>query len=73
MTLLANLESLEDRTVSAVVLWDGVAGTTNWQDALNWSTDALPGTTDDVRILEPGSTVNLSSGFANVASVFNDR
>gem|GEM_PF-1749058 len=33
---------------AATVNWDGGAGTTNWMDAMNWDTDALPTTADDV-------------------------
>lgn len=44
------LESLEDRILLATVTWDGGAGTFNWGDAANWSTDALPTANDDVVI-----------------------
>lgn len=32
------------------VIWDGGAGTNNWNDALNWDTDEVPTSTDDVII-----------------------
>jgi|GEM_PF-3407900 len=35
---------------AATVTWDGGAATTNWSDANNWDTDALPTNTDDVFI-----------------------
>jgi hypothetical protein len=41
------------------VTWDGGAGTNNWIDALNWDTDEIPTTTDDVII--PGANVTLSA------------
>ncbi|GAB2771577.1 hypothetical protein GCM10027175_06340 [Hymenobacter latericoloratus] len=34
--------------VTPVVRWDGGARTNSWFDALNWDTDAVPTTTDDV-------------------------
>jgi hypothetical protein len=45
--------------------WDGGAGTPNWEDALNWSNDALPasgGTTaQGEAAISNGSAVNLQS------------
>ncbi len=35
---------------SAAVTWDGGAGTSNWNDALNWSNDAVPTDVDDVTL-----------------------
>src|SRR5205085_10006064 len=48
-------ESLESRRVLSVVSWDGGAGTANWEDAPNWSDDALPGHADDVQIPAVGT------------------
>lgn len=45
-----DLEHLEDRTVPALVTWDGGAGTSNWGDPANWSLDQLPGSSDQVVI-----------------------
>lgn len=45
--------------LTAQVTWDGGAGTTNWEDATNWSTDMLPTSADQVVI--DGSSVMLSS------------
>src|SRR4051812_49096854 len=42
------LLGLEDRCTPTAVSWDGGAGTLNWADANNWSTNALPGAGDDV-------------------------
>ncbi len=38
----------------ATVTWDGGAGTTNWEDDLNWDTDAEPATGDIVRFSSGG-------------------
>ena len=42
------MESLEDRAVPAVITWDGGAGSNNFWDKANWSTDTVPGKNDDV-------------------------
>lgn len=47
-----SLESLEDRTVPAMINWDGGAGSFNWADAANWDTDQMPGSGDQVNIPE---------------------
>ena len=36
------------RALAATVTWDGGAGTSNWADANNWSTNTVPTSTDDV-------------------------
>src|SRR5437764_884468 len=33
------LQNLEDRTVPAIVTWDGGGGDFNWNNAANWSGD----------------------------------
>ena len=65
-------EQLEDRTLLAIVWWDGGAGTSNWDDAANWidvdgdGLDDLPGLNDDVIINDGDAnttfTVNISGG-----------
>jgi hypothetical protein len=40
---------LEDR-LAPNVSWTGGAGTLNWTDANNWSTHAVPTSTDDMTI-----------------------
>jgi RHS repeat-associated protein len=44
------LESLEDRRLLAVLTWDGEAGTADWHDEANWSTNTVPGPSDDVQL-----------------------
>jgi len=44
---------------AATVTWDGGASSTDWMDPLNWDTDAIPTTTDDVVI--DGFTVSLDA------------
>ncbi len=54
-----NLEKLEDRINPATLIWDGEAGTFNWNDAKNWSTNALPSVTDDVVIPDLSGTPEI--------------
>ncbi|HOB34069.1 MAG TPA: hypothetical protein PKH32_14425, partial [Verrucomicrobiota bacterium] len=49
---------------SALVSWDGGGGDFSWQNAANWSTDSLPGPTDDV-IINVSSNITVESS-ANV-------
>ncbi len=51
---------------NAQVSWDGDAGTPNWEDATNWSTDMLPGTTDEVVINDANVTVSASTSVARI-------
>ncbi len=53
-------EPLEGRRVLATVTWDGGAGTLEWGDDLNWSTDAQPGVSDDVIVGNIGSPVSVN-------------
>ena len=47
---------------AASVTWDGGGGDLNWQNALNWNADTLPGPGDDVVIpdLSPDITITYS-------------
>ncbi len=58
-------ERLEERRVLATVVWDGGAGTGNWADALNWDSDTLPTSADDVVIpdLAGAAIIDISGGF----------
>ncbi|HET6323495.1 MAG TPA: malectin domain-containing carbohydrate-binding protein [Planctomycetaceae bacterium] len=64
-------ETLEDRTLlSGVVTWTGGAGTTNWATAANWSTNAVPGSGDDVVInVATNTTIQISSANVSVNSI----
>ncbi len=46
---------------AATVTWDGGAGTTNWSDAMNWDTDALPTASDDVDITDATVTLDIDA------------
>ncbi|MEQ9408902.1 MAG: CARDB domain-containing protein, partial [Fuerstiella sp.] len=70
----ASLETLEDRTLLAAVVWDGDAGDFQWTNPLNWDGDVLPGTADDVTIDVPGSQIDVElAGAAAVNSIVNQE
>lgn len=66
--LRPRFELLEDRRVLATIVWDGGAGTFQWGDDLNWSSDAQPGPFDDVIIGNIGNPVGANVAI-NVATV----
>ncbi|MFO0977379.1 MAG: PKD domain-containing protein [Planctomycetaceae bacterium] len=43
-------DELEPRQLLSAVQWDGGAGTSNWDDAANWDSDAVPTDSDDVTV-----------------------
>src|SRR5262245_37773623 len=66
-----HLEQLEDRTLLTTVSWDGGAGTLRWDDAQNWSIDALPGSSDDAVIgtAFAGLTITHDTGDVSILSL----
>jgi len=65
-TLKPRLEYLEERIVLSTVSWNGGGGNFDWNTALNWSGDVLPGPSDDV-------TINLGTNdFTIVYAAGND-
>ncbi len=66
------IERLEDRWLLAVVNWDGGGDGINWTDPLNWDTNALPGSDDDVVIDVAGTpTIRLASGTHQINSILS--
>ncbi|MBK7423452.1 MAG: hypothetical protein IPJ48_10325 [Propionivibrio sp.] len=47
------------------ICWDGGAGTLNWMDALNWTTDVVPTSPFDVEIKDLGGATILFSALSN--------
>ncbi len=70
-SLRKSFERLEDRRLLAVVSWDGGGNDLNWNNALNWDTNQLPGPTDDVLIATSSSTpaVNLANSQTTIKSL----
>jgi hypothetical protein len=59
-----------DAAPTCSIGWDGGAGTDQWKDAGNWSTDAVPGSGDDVCVDQPaGGTVVISGISPTVKSI----
>ena len=56
----------------AAVSWTGLGDQINWADPNNWSTQAVPGPSDDVTISIAGNpTIQLSSGTQSINSLVN--
>jgi hypothetical protein len=62
-------------TVPGTISWDNGAGTFNWTDTANWSSNMLPGPGDDVIIPDlPGTpTITVGGGIHRVASVTSNE
>lgn len=66
----AAIESVEPRRLLAAVFWDGGGDGINWTSANNWSTNALPGPSDDVTIdIATNPNLILPSGNQNIRSL----
>jgi hypothetical protein len=59
---------LEERTLLSTVTWINASGG-DWDTPSNWSTDALPGPSDDVVINMPGITVTHGGASDSVNSI----
>jgi PKD domain len=65
------LGTLEDRSVPAIISWDGGGGDSNWHNALNWDSDTLPGSADDVRINTASADPTIATGSDVTIAGFN--
>lgn len=54
--------------VSNSVYWDGGAGSLNWNDARNWSGNAIPGTGDTVSLNNTVGTLTVSGDIGSAAN-----
>ncbi len=72
---LNRLEKLEPRCLLAIVSWDGGGDGTSWNDPLNWSTDSLPTSADDVTIQLPASdpTIRIATADVSIQSLVTDE
>jgi hypothetical protein len=67
------LECLESRLTPSDVSWSGAGDNASWSDARNWSTGQLPGSSDDVTIDSPATTVVHASGSDAVHSLQSNK
>lgn len=61
VTLSVIMICLFANTANAQITWDGGAGTTNWGDKNNWSTNTLPTSTDNVSIGPYTVNINIAA------------
>ncbi|KAA3616964.1 MAG: T9SS C-terminal target domain-containing protein [Calditrichaeota bacterium] len=66
-TLNGNIQPPIVEGVAASVSWDGGAATNSWNDALNWSNDIVPTSSDDIT-LASGDDVHLIDGSNGVCN-----
>ncbi|RPI83952.1 MAG: hypothetical protein EHM42_07930, partial [Planctomycetaceae bacterium] len=65
-------EVLETRVLLTAISWDGGAGDGLWSSALNWSTNVVPGSADDVTLDVAGDvTITVRGAPTAVASLVN--
>ncbi|MFN5528969.1 MAG: hypothetical protein ACK5F7_00155, partial [Planctomycetaceae bacterium] len=62
-------ETLQTRVLLAAVAWDGGGDGVSWTDRLNWSTDLIPGSSDDVVVDLGTATIRHDSGTNSVKSL----
>ncbi len=72
-TLLPLIEGLETRRLLAALTWDAGGDGTSWDDAQNWSDDAVPTLADDVTIGSATTTAIQVTGDAEVRSLTTTR
>ncbi len=63
-------EQLEERTLLAIVSWDGGGGDFDWNNPINWNGNVLPAATDDVEIGSAFAGITVtSSGVVSIESL----
>ena len=68
------VEVLESRVLLSNITWTGDADGTNWTNPGNWSSDAVPGSTDVVTINVPGNvTIQIASGAQDSVLSLNEQ
>jgi len=69
----AAFEVLEQRLEMAQVSWTGLGDGTTWQVAKNWSSNAVPGVSDDVTInVANNPTIIYNNGTSTIHSLVDD-
>lgn len=68
------VEQLESRRLLATIQWIGSGDGINWDDSRNWSSNSLPGSSDDVVISVAGSpNVTHRTGSTQIKSLVTDE
>lgn len=65
-------EGLEQRVMLSTVVWDGGAGSMDWNTPANWDGDVLPTIADDVEIPPLGGDAVLVSGDAEARTLTSE-
>ena len=63
---MLQFEPLEHRHLLAAISWDGGGNATSWSDRFNWSTDQVPGASDDITIDVAGDATVVVTGKPSV-------
>ncbi|MCY2934862.1 MAG: hypothetical protein NT172_11945 [Planctomycetota bacterium] len=67
------VQALEERAVPATFVWDGGAGSFEFNDASNWNKDIVPGPGDDAVIPAlPGNQSVIARGIISLGSIRSD-
>ena len=67
------VQTLEERAVPATFVWDGGAGSFEFNDASNWNKDIVPGPGDDAVIPAlPGNQSVIARGIISLGSIRSD-
>ena len=69
LSRVARMEALESRLYLAAVAWDAGGDGSHWSDPLNWSSNVLPTSADDVTINFGSGTVQHDTGTDTVNSL----
>ena len=67
------IEWMESRVQLSAVAWTGTGGDNNWDNPLNWNTDALPGSADDVTIDVAANVVHSSAVTDSIRSLTSSQ
>jgi uncharacterized repeat protein (TIGR01451 family) len=68
------IESLEQRRLLALIVWDGESEVTDWNEAENWAGNIVPGSDDDVQIglAFASETIFRNSGIGGIRSLTSE-
>src|SRR5262245_3391883 len=64
---------MESRLQLSAILWTGGGGDNNWDNPANWSTNALPGSGDDVTINIAANVVHSDAVTDSIKSLTSNQ